>query len=42
MALKESGTCTARTTTMSLGRRVFTARGSFSTGMEELVRKLAT
>ena len=42
MALKESGTGVAFTTTMSSGSRVFTARGSRSQGMREVVRKLAT
>ena len=42
MALNASGTSVARTTTMSSGRRVFTANGSRSQGMREPVRKLAT
>ena len=42
MALNSGGTSVARTTTMSLGRRVFTARGMRSQGMVEVVRKLAT
>ena len=42
MALNSSGTSVAFTTTMSSGRRVFTARGIRSQGMREVVRKLAT
>ena len=41
MALKPSDTSVAFTTTMSSGRRVFTASGMRSQGMEEAVRKLA-
>ena len=41
MALNPSLTSRAETTTMSSGSRVFTARGSRSTGMVEVVRKLA-
>ena len=41
MALKLSGTWVAFTTTMSRGRRGFTASGIRSQGMEEVVRKLA-
>ena len=42
MALKSSGTSVALVTTMSPGRREFTARGIRSQGMVEVVRKLAT
>ena len=42
MALKLPGTTVALNTEISSGRRVFTARGSRSTGMPEVVRKLAT
>ncbi len=42
MALNPSGTTVALRTEISSGRRVFTARGSRSTGMPEVVRKLAT
>ena len=42
MALKLSGTWVTFTTTMSSGSRVFTARGSLSKGMRQVVRKLAT
>ena len=41
MALNSSATSKARQTTMSSGRRVFTARGMRSAGMVEVVRKLA-
>ena len=41
MALKSGETSTAPVTVISLGRRVFTARGSRSQGMVESVRKLA-